>query len=314
MLDVQRPASVGGIFNRLDAEWATLCADPAARTEVTTWLVTDHLTDRLSAVTGPVTDSAAGPVTESVTTLPDRSFGPEQLLAVLRSRGGHRSDALTDAVLRTLLRRAAGSDRSAGLAARIVVQAMIPAAVRIARGQVRSFGGRSFTDISSVTVAALYEVTRAGRIHARPGRPAANLALDTLRHVCRELAADREEHGEDLAVAEDLPDPAPGPAESVEAQAVRTAAAAAGLHPRTGDAEEAAGRARMELLELVLDAMDSSALSPVDGRAIAWHYTTAPLPDTAAAARAGTTAGAWQRRRSRAVARLTASLQLVPAA
>ncbi|MFE7111143.1 hypothetical protein ACFU98_32220 [Streptomyces sp. NPDC057575] len=312
MLDVQRPAPVGGIFNRLDAEWATLCADPAVRAEVTTWLVTDHLTDRLAAVTGPVTDPVAGPVTESVTALPDRSFGPEQLFAVLRSCGGHRSDALTDDVLRTLLRRAAGHDRSAGLAARIVVQAMIPAAVRIARGQVRSFGGRSFTDISSVTVAALYEVTRAGRIHARPGRPAANLALDTLRHVCRELAADREEHGVDLAVAEDLPDPAPGPAESVAARAVRTAAAAAGLHPHTG--EEEAGRARLELLELVLDAMGSSALSPVDGRAIAWHYTTTPLPDTAAAARAGTTAGAWQRRRSRAVARLTASLQLVPAA
>ncbi|MFJ8856105.1 hypothetical protein [Streptomyces sp. NPDC102437] len=309
MLDVQRPAPAGGIFNRLDAEWATLCADSAVRAEVTTWLVTDRLTDHLTAVTDPVTESVTG----SVTALPGRSFGPEQLLAVLRSRSGHRSDALTDAVLRTLLRRAAGHDRSAGLAARIVVQAMIPAAVRIARGQVRSFGGRSFTDISSVTVAALYEVTRAGRIHARPGRPAANLALDTLRHVCRELAADREEHGEDLAVAEDLPDPAPGPAEMAAARAVRTAAAAAGLHPRTGGDEEA-GRARLELLELVLDAMDSSALSPVDGRAIAWHYTTTPLPDTAAAARAGTTAGAWQRRRSRAVARLTASLQLVPAA
>ncbi|MER6610770.1 hypothetical protein ABT282_33970 [Streptomyces sp. NPDC000927] len=305
MLDVQRPASVGGIFDRLDAEWATLCADPVVRSAVTDWLVTDRLAADVVAVTDPVTDPVTG--------LPDRCLGPEQLLAVLRSRGGHRADALTDAVLRALLRRAAGRDRSSGLAARIVVQAMIPAAVRIARGQVRSFGGRSFGDIASVTVTALYEVVRAGRIHARPGRPAANLALDTLRHVCRELAADREEHGEDLALAEDLADPAPGPAETAATRAVHAAAAAAGLQP-TRTVGEDAGRARLDLLELVLDAMGSGALSPADGRAIAWHYTTTPVTDTAAAARAGTTAGAWQRRRSRAVARLSASLQLVPAA
>lgn len=72
--------------------------------------------------------------------------------------------------------------------------------------------------------------------------------------------------------------------------------------------EAGATSARLELLELVLDAMDAGALSPADGRAIAWHYTAA-VPDSEAAARAGTTADAWQRRRSRAVARLAAALQ-----
>ncbi|MFE7393766.1 hypothetical protein [Streptomyces sp. NPDC057582] len=60
--------------------------------------------------------------------------------------------------------------------------------------------------------------------------------------------------------------------------------------------------------------MRSGTLSPADGRAIAWHYTTDPVTDAVAATRTGTTAAAWQRRRSRAVARLTASLQLSPAA
>ncbi|MET7714844.1 hypothetical protein [Streptomyces sp. NPDC005407] len=303
MLDVQHPArTAGGIFDRLDAEWAALCADTSVQAAVTDWLVTDRLADDVAAVTDAVTDSWV------------RSLGPAQLLAALRPRDGAMTDALTDAVMRALLRRAAGRDRSATLAARIVVQAMIPAAVRMTRGQVRPFGGRSFDDIGHMTVAALFEVACSGRIHTRPGRPAANLALDTLRHVCRELAADREESGEDLATAEDLADTVPGPAETAEAWDIRAAAAAAGLQPAVAVSEAESSRARLELLELVLDAMDTGTLSPADGRAIAWHYTTAPVSDTTAAARAGTTAGAWQRRRSRAVARLAASLQLRPAA
>ncbi|MFD5425595.1 hypothetical protein [Streptomyces sp. NPDC127084] len=298
MLDVPHPApTTGGIFDRLDAEWSALCADTAVQAAVTDWLVTDRLADDVAAVTDAWV----------------RTLGPAQLLAALRPRDEAMADALTDAVLRALLRRAAGHDRSATLAARIVMQAMIPAAVRMTRGQVRPFGGRSFDEIASLTVAALYEVARSGRIHTRPGRPAANLALDTLRHVCRGLAADREERGEDLAVAEDLADSAPGPAEITQTQAVDAAAAAAGLRPAAPN-EGQASRARLELLELVLDAMETGTLSPADGRAIAWHYTTDPVSDTAAAARVGTTAGAWQRRRSRAIARLTASLQLRPAA
>lgn len=294
MLDVQHPApTVGGIFHRLDAEWAALCADAAVQAAVADWLVTDRLADDVAAVTDAWV----------------RNLGPAQLLAALRPGDGRLTDELTDAVLRALLRRAAGRDRSATLAARIVVQAMTPAAVRITRGQVRPFGGRSFNDIGHMTVAALFEVARSGRIHARPGRPAANLALDTLRYLCAELAADREARAEDLAAAEDLPDRAPGPARMAEAAEVRTAAAAAGLTPAGPAGETEATSARLELLELVLDAMDAGALSPADGRAIAWHCTAA-IPDTEAAARAGTTAGAWQRRRSRAVARLTAALQL----
>ncbi|MCX4826172.1 hypothetical protein OG883_41625 [Streptomyces sp. NBC_01142] len=299
MLTLSQPARIaGGIFDRLDAEWAVLCADTAVQAVVTDWLMADHLADDVAAVT----DSWV------------RNLGPVQLLATLRPRDGVVTDELTDAVLRALLHRAAGRDRSATLAARIIVQAMIPGAVRMTRGQVRPFGGRTFDDIGHMSVAALYVVARSGRIHTRPGRPAANLALDALRRVCRELAADREVLGEDLALAEDLADTEPGPAESTHVWSVRTAAAAAGLTPAGPASEAEASRARLELLELVLDAMEAGTLSPADGRAIAWHYTTAPVPDTEAASRSGATAGAWQRRRSRAVDRLKSSLQLRPAA
>jgi hypothetical protein len=302
VLDVQHPArTAGGIFHRLDAEWAALCADADVQAAVAGWLVTDRLADDVAAVSDGVTDG----VTDSWV----RAIGPAQLLAALRPGSGRVTDELTDAVLRALLRRAAGRDRSATLAARIVVQAMVPAAVRMTRGQVRPFGGRSFDDIGHMTVAALFEVARSGRIHTRPGRPAANLALDTLRYVCAQLAADREARGEDLAAAENLPDRAPEPGRMAEAAEARAAAVAAGLTPAGPACEAEATGARLELLELVLDAMDAGALTLADGRAIAWHYTAA-VPDTEAAARAGTTAGAWQRRRSRALARLTAALQL----
>ncbi|MET7551863.1 hypothetical protein ABZS94_40430 [Streptomyces sp. NPDC005500] len=184
-----------------------------------------------------------------------RGLGPAQLLATLQPSNGAVTDVLTDAVLRALLRRLAGRDRSATLAALIIAQTMIPAAVRMTRGQVRPFSGRTLDDIGHMTIAALYVVARASRIHTRPGRPAANLALDTLRHVCRELAADREEYGEGLAAAQDLADPTPGPAEMAEAQTVRAAAVAASLQPTGAVSEGTAGRARLELLELVLDTM-----------------------------------------------------------
>ncbi|MFJ6354873.1 hypothetical protein ACIQKB_36120 [Streptomyces sp. NPDC092046] len=292
MHDAAHPAAGRGYFDRLDADWAALCADPAVRQAVTDWVTDGHMTNELAAVT----DSWAG------------AWTPEQLLAVLRPAADGVTDALTDAVLRALLERAAGRDRSAVLAGRVIVQAMLPAVFRITRGQVRMTGGRTRDAVGHVTVTALYEVARAGRIHLRPGRPAANLALDTLRRVLAELAAEQGPAGEDLAAAEQLADRAPGPHEIARASTVRAAAAEAGLY--TGPADDAARTpARLELLELLLDAVRDGALSTADAQALAWHHISGGIPDAEAAARAGTTAGAWQRRRSRALARLTASLQ-----
>ncbi|MFJ4879990.1 hypothetical protein ACIP93_32950 [Streptomyces sp. NPDC088745] len=292
MHDASHPADGGGYFDRLDADWAALCADPAVRQAVTDWVTDGHLTDGIAAVT----DSWSGSLT------------PEQLLAALRPTAGGVTDELTDAVLRVLLQLAAGRDRSAVLAGRVIVQAMLPAVIRITRGQIHATGGRTRDAVGHVTVAALYEVARAGRIHLRPGRPAANLTLDTLRRVLAELAAEQGPAGEDLAAAEQLADRSPGPYEIARARTVRAAATEAGLH--AGPADDAAtAPARLELLELLLDAMRDGALSTADAQALAWHHISGGIPDVEAAARAETTAGAWQRRRSRALARLTASLQ-----
>ncbi|WP_037860725.1 hypothetical protein [Streptomyces sp. NRRL S-241] len=292
MHDASHPTAGGGYFDRLDADWAALCADPAVRQAVTDWVTDGHLTDDIAAVT----DSWSGSLT------------PEQLLTALRPTADGGTDELTDAVLRALLQRAAGRDRSAALAGRVIVQAMLPAVFRITRGQVRATGGRTRDAIGHVAVAALYEVARSGRIHLRPGRPAANLALDTLRRVLAELAAEQGPVGEDLEVAEQIADRSPGPYEIARARSIRAAAAEAGLH--AGPADDAAtAAARMDLLELLLDAVRIGALSIADAQALAWHHISGGIPDAEAAARAGTSAGAWQRRRSRALARLTASLQ-----
>ncbi|MCX4792259.1 hypothetical protein OG369_41395 [Streptomyces sp. NBC_01221] len=294
MLTLSHPApTAGGIFDRLDTEWALLCADSSVQAAVTDWLMTDRLADDVAAVT----DSWV------------RTLGPAQLLATLRPGGGVLSDALTDAVLRALLQRAAGRDRSATLAARIIVQAMLPAAVRMTRVRVRPYGGRTFDTVGHMSVTALFEVARSGRIHTRPGRPAANLALEALKLLCRDLAFDREAEGEDLTVAEDLTDTTPGPAAHAHADWIRTAAVAAGLEAAGAASEAETSCARLELLELVLDAMETGTLSSADGRAIAWHYTADPIPDTQAAMLVGSTPGAWQRRRSRAVDRLKSAVQ-----
>ncbi|MFF3159990.1 hypothetical protein [Streptomyces sp. NPDC057910] len=292
MLNLSHPApTAGGIFDRLDAEWATLCADATVQGAVADWLMAGHLADAVAAVT----DSWV------------RTLGPAQLLAVLTPRPAHHCDALADAVLRALLVRAAGHDRSATLAARIIVQAMVPAAVRMTRGQVRPFGGRSFDTVGHTVIVALYEAARSGRIHHRPSRPAANLMLDALRQVCRELDADREPAGVDLALVEDWADAELGPASHAHAWTVQAAAEAAGLDPGTDSVQEEACQARLDLFALLLDAMEAGTLTAADAQSIAWHYTALPVPDPVAARRAGTTAGAWQRRRSRAVHALKAA-------
>ncbi|SEB59147.1 hypothetical protein [Streptomyces sp. TLI_105] len=67
MHDVLHPA-VGGFFDRLDADWAALCADPALCQAVTDWVTDGHLGDGIAAVTGSWASSLT----------------PEQLLAALR--------------------------------------------------------------------------------------------------------------------------------------------------------------------------------------------------------------------------------------
>ncbi|GAA3372115.1 hypothetical protein GCM10017744_102290 [Streptomyces antimycoticus] len=286
MADQKRPAAGVGIFARLDAEWVTVCADPQIGAAVRDWMADAQI---------PL-------------------FGPEEVLAALQPQPDQADNSMADAVLRTLLVRAAGTGRPATWAARIVVQTMLPAAVRIARGQTRSTGGRSLEDVAHVTVSVLFEVARSGRIHPRPGRPAANVALDTLKRTCRELARERGGDAEylDAATAEEQL----GPDQCAETAALLKDAVSHGLEPaETVAAPIEANVARLELLELLLAALRQGTLTGPDAQAISWHHREIPVPDAVAARVTGTTAGAWRRRRARAVQRLIpAAAELATAA
>ncbi|MFD8549815.1 hypothetical protein [Streptomyces sp. NPDC059649] len=128
----------GGVFGRLDNEWPVLCADHEGRGVLLhEWLMADCLAAEVAAVT----DSRA------------RAWGQ----AVARHAAAGRIGPTRWPVWcwGALLKRAAGHDRSATSAARIVVQAMIPALGLIARGQVRPFDGDSLEDIGHVVIAVV---------------------------------------------------------------------------------------------------------------------------------------------------------------
>ncbi|MBD0695838.1 hypothetical protein [Streptomyces sp. CBMA123] len=79
-----------GVFARLDAEWALLCADQTVRSVVTGWLEADRL--------APAAAAAAGAWAADL--------GPDQVLAALRPAGERGlGDGQSDAMLRALLRR-----------------------------------------------------------------------------------------------------------------------------------------------------------------------------------------------------------------
>lgn len=130
-----------GIVGRLNAEWLRLAQDPAAESACVAW-------------------SRAAPVLSGATT-------PEEVL--------RRITRAPDVVLGALLAAAAGGDALAG---RVVLQAMLGKAVRMAVGD-------RWGTIDDY-VAALWCVIATYPLAARPGRVAANLALETLKAVRRE--------------------------------------------------------------------------------------------------------------------------------
>lgn len=93
---------------------------------------------------------------------------------------------VVDVVLHTLLRLAQSSEPAAGLAARTVLQLMIPRAVAVARTQ-RQLGERQ--DRDAVAVSCLYEVIRRYPLR-RAQHVAANLAMELLAAVRRAALAE----------------------------------------------------------------------------------------------------------------------------
>ncbi len=143
----------GSLPSRLNVEWRSLC-DAA---------------DTAAVVAGWASDRPA-------------LAGLASLRGVLR-RIADEDPAGRDAVLLALLELARGGD---GLAGRVVLQAMLPKAVRVAMSVVRRpdvLGDRE--EAHARAVAALWQAIATYPLQARPARVPGNLALDTLALVQR---------------------------------------------------------------------------------------------------------------------------------
>ncbi|BBG20639.1 hypothetical protein RVR_P17 (plasmid) [Actinacidiphila reveromycinica] len=271
-------------IDQLDAEWPLLCADPSAAAIVTGWL------------------TGAGIFTPGE--------APRDLGAVLpelecrdRELGREHSDRWLGAVLRHVTD--AGPDGR--LAARLVVQAMLPGAASTAY-RMRRFG-HGLDDVVHVVVAALYEVVRRYPLERRPRKIAANLLLDTVKAAHGELARDACDSSDQPLDHErvTVPDPQAGPDEVALRRELAAAAAASGL-PGLADVDpEDVGSARGQVIELLLWALSRRVLDRAAAAAISAHYQVGAPKDEIAARRAGVRPASLRQRRSRAVRELAAA-------
>lgn len=145
--------SASSLPSRLNAEWRELSTAPSAGSALSRW-------------------AAADPALAEAGSL------QELLRQISRAEPSRR-----DPVLLALLALAQDGDRLAG---RVVLQVMLPKAVRVAMSVVRrpDVGGDR-EEAYATAVAALWQVIATYPIARRPSRVTANLALDTLAVVQR---------------------------------------------------------------------------------------------------------------------------------
>jgi len=188
-------AVVGDLIERLEAEWPAL-ASGALLGRLRVW--------------SELEPALAGFAT------------PQQLLRQLRGlRGQHRAE---DEILIALVRQA----RTDPLAARVVLQALLPGLKALARRILLEAGERE--ELWSALLAHCWERIRRYPLERRPARIAANTLLDTLKKTTYELKRQRRDR--DLFADEPLPDQAAHPADAsdVERLVARAVAAAAITH------------------------------------------------------------------------------------
>ncbi|MCX4871070.1 MULTISPECIES: hypothetical protein [unclassified Streptomyces] len=259
------------VFESLDAEWALVCAGAGRAEMVLGWLRE-----------GGVLAAARGLA---------------ELLAELECWDRARGRVHSDRWMRVLLERAGGEVAGAQLAARVVVQAMLPGAVRMTQ---RLRAGRNFDATGHVVVACLYQVVRRYPLWRRGG-VAATLLLETLHMASRELRAESETDAVPwhpvLETVPGEPAAADDPTEAVWRTVLRRQAAEAGLL-RAGEVPDGA---RGELVELLVWAVAAGLLDVVRARVIA-DESRAGARESAEAA--GVSAVTWRQRRSRTVRQL----------
>ncbi|MFD5342222.1 hypothetical protein ACFWJY_00245 [Streptomyces anulatus] len=267
--------SLNRVFDALDADWALVCAAPGRGSLVRGWLL------ECGALDG------------------NPQGGLDDVLPELTRRERGQGRAFSDRWLYAVLRRAGGEGDEAQLAARVVVQAMLPAAVRLT-GRLKA--GRDFDETAQVVVSCLYRVVRTYPMARRRG-VSANLVLETLHWASRELAA---EAGPDAEVAwhpgldspahDGVPLDADDPAETAWRSVLGQQAERLGF---AADPQELAG-AQGDLAELLVWAVAAGELDVARARVI--------VAEVREGARevAGVSAVAWRQRRSRTVRQLRA--------
>jgi len=181
-----------------------------------------------------------------------------------------------DSALLFLLRCSQSGDY---IAARAIIQAMLPKLIRIADSVRR---GRGFDSVLAEAVAAMRELIFSYPIPRRPHSVAGNLALDTLKAV-------RVVLGNDV------------PCELVERLTGPTAAAAPSS--RLGGAP---GSGSDELADVLRTARDAQILAPADA-ALLWRVACSGETSTAIANSLGLSSEALRKRCSRLKARLRAN-------
>jgi hypothetical protein len=153
--------SSSSLPNRLNREWALLCADAAGQQAVRAWAAPGRGGAALRRLAGV-----------------DGLRGTVQLLQSAEVTAGDR-----DVLLVGLLERAQGGDRLAG---RVVLQTMLPAAVRLALGITNRPDVLGDTDEAfALVLAALWQVIATYPVACRRAKVPANLYLDTLALVSR---------------------------------------------------------------------------------------------------------------------------------
>lgn len=269
-------------FVRLQAEWTMLDSRRGLADTVRGWLVEDGLWEAGAGVAGL-----------------------DELLTELKQRSRDAApDPFGDRWMAALLRRSWQGGAAAELAVRVLVQAMVPGAIRAAQ-RLSRYSRQERDEVAQVVLVALFEVVRGYPLARRPRKIALNIALDLKRQAARELRG--EEPQQEELVGEPVEAVRPGwsggadPVARAELVLLTEKTAAAGLS--TGGVEEMAG-ARGELIELLLWALREQVLEPAGARAVADHYRQGALGDEAAARAAGVSHAAWRQRRSRAVRRL----------
>ncbi|MFJ4500472.1 hypothetical protein [Streptomyces sp. NPDC088864] len=259
-----------GLVGRLNSEWEDLNQDTTARTHLRRWYGDPSLAR------------------------------PQDVLDALRSR---RTASEQDRILLPLLTAAVTGDPGSQLAARTVVQTMLPKAIRIARSQLRP--QYDWEETVSLTVGALYEVIRTYPVDRRGRRIAANLSLDTLRLTRRLIGHETASVPLDPDSAAGLSAADPGPASQAELALLMARAGEYRLLPDDEPGHAAGWDARAELFDLLVWALEKGALGVEDARLITGYYRDRPAGHPVTP-RPSARDGARQRqRRSRAVRRLT---------